>query len=68
MNIRLNDQELQISDTDNQLIPLLKENDLFHSSGIAIAINDEIVPKDTWQDYQIKEQDNILVITATAGG
>ena len=68
MNIRLNDRELQISETDNQLIPLLQANELFHSSGIAVAINDEIIPKDSWSDYQLKEQDNILVITATAGG
>jgi sulfur carrier protein len=36
--------------------------------GIALAINDIVVPKNNWGDTLISESDNILIITATQGG
>jgi sulfur carrier protein len=36
--------------------------------GIAIAINDEIIAKNTWESQAIKNNDNVLIIKATRGG
>ncbi|MDH5379392.1 MAG: sulfur carrier protein ThiS [Cyclobacteriaceae bacterium] len=36
--------------------------------GIAVAINDEVIPKFTWPDYILKQHDNVLIIVATQGG
>ena len=36
--------------------------------GIAIAINDEIIAKNTWESQAIKNNDNVLIIKATQGG
>lgn len=36
--------------------------------GIALAINDIVVPKNNWSETIISESDNILIITATQGG
>ncbi len=36
--------------------------------GIAIAINDEIIAKNTWKSKAIKNNDNVLIIKATQGG
>lgn len=36
--------------------------------GIAIAINDEIIAKNTWKSKSIKNNDNVLIIKATQGG
>ena len=36
--------------------------------GIAIAINDEIIAKNTWKSKAIKDNDNVLIIKATQGG
>jgi len=36
--------------------------------GIAIAVNDAIVYKTQWANYELQPNDNVLVITAIQGG
>ncbi len=36
--------------------------------GVAVAVNDAVVTKDKWSDYQLDEQDRIEIIHATQGG
>jgi len=36
--------------------------------GIAIAINDTVIPRTAWQHHQINSQDKIIIIKATQGG
>ena len=38
------------------------------SSGIAIAINNEIISKPQWEHTLVEEGSNVLVIRATQGG
>lgn len=68
MKIQLNNSELILSDKEIYLLAILKTQNLYHESGIAIAINNEIVPKGEWENYKIKDNDHILIITATQGG
>lgn len=68
MKIKLNNQEQEISDNSLELVSVLKNKGLYMDRGIAIAINDEILPKSEWEKHQIQENDNILIITATQGG
>lgn len=37
-------------------------------NGIAIAINEAIVPKSEWAKTYLKANDNLLIIKATQGG
>tara|TARA_R110002072_G_scaffold16048_1_gene63449 strand:- start:30966 stop:31184 length:219 start_codon:yes stop_codon:yes gene_type:complete len=37
-------------------------------NGIAIAINEQIIPKKKWTTTQLNNNDKILVIKATQGG
>ena len=39
-----------------------------YGDGIAVAINDNIIPKHQWETTIIKEHDNVTVIQATQGG
>ncbi|UXP31487.1 sulfur carrier protein ThiS [Reichenbachiella agarivorans] len=68
MKIKLNNEEQHLQDSHINLLALLKEKNLYIDRGIAVAINDEILPKSNWDDYLVKENDNILIITATQGG
>lgn len=68
MKFKLNNEELDRQESQIELIPLLKEKKLYIDRGIAVAINDEILPKSNWDNYLVKENDNILIITATQGG
>jgi len=36
--------------------------------GIAIAVNEQIIPKENWSNSLLKEQDHLLIIKATQGG
>ncbi|MFP3596265.1 sulfur carrier protein ThiS [Chryseobacterium sp. SIMBA_029] len=36
--------------------------------GIAVAVNNSIVPQPSWPDTLLKNKDSILIITATQGG
>ena len=36
--------------------------------GVALAVNDTVIPKANWGNYFIKSNDTILIIKATQGG
>jgi len=67
MEITVNHQTYQVADVCsieqmlNIVLPLTQ-------SGIAVAINEVIIPKKTWSSELIKSNDQILIIKATQGG
>ena len=66
MEIILNGQAKQIAViyTVGQLV-----SELFPSGkGIAVAINQSVVPKSEWPTRQLSPNDQITLITATQGG
>lgn len=50
------------------LYELLKDRGLHQQTGIAVAINQSIVPRSLWSETTFNEGDQILIITAAAGG
>lgn len=36
--------------------------------GIAVAVNETVVPKAQWDSYELQHNDNVLVIKAIQGG
>lgn len=36
--------------------------------GIAVAVNDSVIPKANWEKYIIQSNDTVLIIKATQGG
>lgn len=36
--------------------------------GVAVAVNNEMIPKDCWAAHKIKDGDDILIIKAACGG
>jgi sulfur carrier protein len=67
MIIRVNDQPQTVS-SDATLTDLLRELGFAERKGIAVAINDEVVPRSTWMSRLLVATDNVLVIQATQGG
>lgn len=47
---------------------LLDKLSINETRGLAVAVNYNVVPKTSWSDALIKENDEILMITATKGG
>jgi len=67
MTIFVNDQPRALA-AGAPLADLLRELGLAERKGVAIAINDEVVPRSTWPTRALAEGERILVIQATQGG
>ncbi len=50
------------------LLTILNDLGFLEIKGIAVAVNQEVIPKSNWTDYSIKENDEIILIQATQGG
>jgi sulfur carrier protein len=66
MKVYINKKEMDIDRNDT--ISKLVERMHFSSRGIAIAVNQQIIPKSRWNYFQLNEKDTILLIKATQGG
>ncbi|MBU6120071.1 sulfur carrier protein ThiS [Hymenobacter siberiensis] len=54
---------------DNQsLIDLLTARGITEPRGLAVAVNDAVVPRAEWSSLQLHEQDRVTIIRATQGG
>ncbi len=67
MNISLNEKEVSI-DKQISLEELFNQYDIKATKGVAVAVNEMIIPKKEWSSYNLRDNDKILVITATQGG
>jgi sulfur carrier protein len=38
------------------------------SNGMAVAVNNNVVPRSEWENYEIHHEDTITLIRATQGG
>ncbi|MBQ4819779.1 sulfur carrier protein ThiS [Aquimarina sp. MMG016] len=66
MTVNVNNQSKSIL-KDSTVIKLLEQLDIV-SKGIAVAINDEVVSKESWDHVLIQNDDQITIIQATQGG
>lgn len=67
MKVVLNNVEQNVI-AGAKLEEVLFDNDVLTQKGIAVAVNYTVIPKETWKDCKLKENDEIMIITATAGG
>ncbi|MFA6082848.1 sulfur carrier protein ThiS [Mucilaginibacter sp.] len=67
MEITVNQQNYSVSDTCS-LQQMLSAVLTQPTKGIAIAVNQEIVPKANWATYLLNPDDDITIIKATQGG
>ncbi len=67
IQIKLNDQQFKI-DAGQKLLNFLEQQELASRSGIAVAVNNQVITRDQWKDTVLLGEENILVIQATQGG
>jgi sulfur carrier protein len=67
MNIKVNTDNIIVGDkiSVSGLISFLEIKSL---DGMAIAVNQQVIPKDKWDDFHLNENDSVLIIRATQGG
>lgn len=67
MEIQLNNQSKEIASCIS-IQQLLDEVVGQKQKGIAVAINNSVVPKAVWVNHIVQANDNILIIKAAQGG
>jgi len=67
MFITYNGIELEI-EAEVSLYDYLHKQGLADQPGIAVAVNEIVIPRTDWQDHILKPNDTVLVIKATQGG
>ena len=67
LTIRINDEPRTLSGPMT-LGALVRELGLADRKGVAVAINNVVVPRATWATHALANEDRVLVIRATQGG
>ena len=67
MTIRVNDQPRTVAEPAS-LLGLLHDLGVAERKGVAVAVNDAVVPRSQWTARSLAESDRVLVIQATQGG
>ena len=47
---------------------VLESLNIVQQKGIAIAVNNQVIPRDEWIGHVLKEADRVTLIVATQGG
>lgn len=66
MKILINGNEQELGEAVS-IAQLLSEKQI-GKDGIAVALNQNVIPRDQWEKTTLKENDNVLIIKATKGG
>lgn len=66
MKVQVNNKEVKITDAST-IIQLTEQLEL-PSQGIAIAVNNKMIPRTEWNEFVLRESDNLVIIKAACGG
>lgn len=67
MVIYINDEEKEVS-SNITISELFSELNFSSTRGLALAINNQIILQKNWSITRLKENDQVLIISATKGG
>lgn len=65
--IQLNGQTIQLPEGVT-LKTFLDQNNLANNGGVAVALNQSVIAQNDWNEKELKNNDEIIIITATQGG
>jgi sulfur carrier protein len=68
MELKINNQIKQFQADALSIQALLDIEIPQKQNGIAVAINNNVIPKSNWNNQLVSESDDILIISATQGG
>ncbi|WP_417357305.1 sulfur carrier protein ThiS [Flavobacterium sp.] len=68
MELLINNQKKQFAQETLTIQALLDIESLQKQKGIAVAINNTVIPKTNWDSFLLNPSHQILIISATQGG
>ena len=66
VTIRVNGEDRTTSAAT--LLELIEELDLANAAGVAVAVNEAVVPRSVWRDHALHRGDRVEVVGAVQGG
>lgn len=66
MKVQVNNKEVEMI-PDSTLTQLIAQLEL-PVQGIAIAVNNKMIPRTEWERFTLYENDNLVIIKAACGG
>ena len=66
MKVQVNNKEVEMTPAST-LTQLAAQLEL-PAQGIAIAVNNKMIPRSEWEKFALQENDNLVVIKAACGG
>jgi sulfur carrier protein len=67
VQVTINRESFMLPETGT-LADVLSLLEIRQPDGIAIAVNDTVIPKGEWEQYRLQTADKVFVIRATQGG
>lgn len=69
MQVHINHQTFTLPDEHPvPVTQLLQHAGITQHNGIALAINNQVIPRNHWHEHLIQPDDAVILITATQGG
>ena len=66
MKVQVNNKEVELT-TGNTISTLATQQDL-PRHGLAIALNNRMIPRSQWAEQEIQNGDSLVIIKAACGG
>ena len=66
MKIQVNNKEVEIS--QESTLAQLTEQLQLPAQGVAIAVNNKMIPRTEWETFVLHENDRLVIIKAACGG
>ncbi|MBY0347981.1 MAG: sulfur carrier protein ThiS [Hydrotalea flava] len=67
MTIHLNEAQIELSEGQT-ITALLDKLAITSYNGIAVAVNNTVIQKKDWDEYQLQPNDKLVLIRASQGG
>ncbi|MBK0370995.1 sulfur carrier protein ThiS [Flavobacterium agrisoli] len=68
MELKINQQKKEFDIQELSIQALLDIEIPNKQNGIAVAVNNSVIPRSNWNSHLLLETDDILIISATQGG
>lgn len=68
MRITVNGQESRLPDAGTVADVVASRTGERRPSGVAVAVNDEVVRRDEWERHPLADGDTVEIVTAVQGG
>jgi len=65
MKVKINNKE---TDTSAQNLLVLSQELSLPAKGVAMAVNNKMIPRTEWESCALSENDNVVIIKAACGG